>query len=455
MVDREGPRVLVPSRRSSAVAPVACSCESADVTPPPTSPDAPERLSDNALERRVKKWWREGPYDAYIQTTPGLESVLAQELLDLGLAASEADLQHDRGGVSLKLDPAEVMRANLSLRTASRVLLRLGTFPAASPEMLYDRARKLDWEVQLGFGANYALHVTARGSNLQAGDEVTNTVASAISRNMRELGLYPKAAEDAPLEFHVRLLNDYATVSLNSSGELLHRRGVRRHVHAAPVRETLAAAMVQAGLRDAEAPPEVIVDPFLGSGTLLLEAADRVLGLQPGRNRSFAFEHAAWFRPGRWREAQREAERRAHGRPEGAEATATTGDARRAAPHLVGFDNDPKALDAARLNLSAEPYGRIELSEADSTRLDFDAFGVEHGLIVTNLPYGVRLGEERTAAGTARRFLAQLLASRTRWRVALLATPAEAEIAKQLLEVERLLPTRNGGLDVVLVVGTA
>ena len=133
-------------------------------------------------------------------------------------------VQVDRGGVSLPLEPAELMRANLTLRTASRMLLRLGTFPAASPEMLYDRARKLPWEVHLGFATSYALRITARNSKLQAGDEVARTVASAVSRHMRELGLYPKPAEEAALEFHVRLLNDYCTISLDTSGELLHRR---------------------------------------------------------------------------------------------------------------------------------------------------------------------------------------------------------------------------------------
>lgn len=411
---------------------------------------APERLSDKALERRVKRWWAGGPYETYVQVTPGLEGVLVEELASGGFG-DPAGYEVDRGGVTLELDPAEVMRANLSLRTASRVLLRLGTFPAASPEMLYDRARKLDWEVQLGFAASYALRITARASNLQAGDEVANTVASAVSRHMRELGLYPKPAAGAPLEFHVRLQNDHATVSLDTSGELLHRRGFRRHVHAAPVRETLAAAMVLSGLADEPELPDVILDPFCGSGTLLMEATDVLLGLQPGRERGFAFEQAAWFRAGRWREAQREAERRAGAAPLVAAAGAGSG----ALPRLLGFDNDPRALDAARRNLAQAPYRHVEVAEADSTRLDLDSLGAARGLVVSNLPYGVRLRGERTAAETTQRFLAQLAASRARWRVALLTTPPEAEIAQDLLDVEQVVSTRNGGLDVRLVVGTA
>ena len=430
----------------------------------------PERLSPNALERRVKRWWLAGPYETYVQVTPSLERVLIDEAIGVGLITDEAKARPDRGGVSLNLDPAAVMRANLSLRTASRVLLRLGTFPAASVEMLYDRARKLPWEVHLGFHTGYTLHVTARGSNLQAGDEVANTVASAVSRHMRELGLYPKQTEAAPLEFHVRILNDYCTISLDTSGELLHRRGFRRHVHAAPVRETLAAAMVLTGLAGMDEPPDVIVDPFCGSGTLLMEAADVLQGLPPGRERTFAFEQAAWFRPGRWREVQRQAERAAGSvtdvATEGPDAESASTDDPVAAvaagaavaaaplPKLLGFDFDPQALAAARANLASEAYRAVELAEADSTRLDFGSLGAKRGLVVSNLPYGVRLGEERTAAETTRRFLAQLAASGAAWRVVLLTTPAEADVAQQLIDVEQVKATKNGGLDVRLVVGS-
>lgn len=402
---------------------------------------APLRLSQAALKRRVKRWWREGPYEAYVQVAPGLEQVLAHELLNLGLAGNEAELTTDRGGVALKLSPAEVMRANLSLRTASRVLLRLGTFPAAAPEMLYDRARKLPWEIHLGFATSYALRLTARNSKLQAGDEAANAVASAVSRHMRDLGLYPKPADEAPLEFHVRLLNDYCTISFDTSGELLHRRGFRRHVHAAPVRETLAGAMVLEGLDGLDGPPDVIVDPFCGSGTLLLEAYEILQGLQPGRQRSFAFQQAGWFREGQWNEAKREAERRSVRAPD-------------LEPRYLGFDLDQKALAAAQLNVKHGPYDSIELAQADSTRLDFTALGAKRGLVLSNLPYGVRLAEGATPAATTERFLAQLLASGSNWRVVLLATQAEADIAARLVNVERVLVTRNGGLDVRLVVAT-
>src|SRR5680860_215412 len=161
----------------------------ADSSQPPAPPP---RLSVNALERRVKRWLASGPFDCFVQVAPGLVEILADELLDLGLASGRQGLHVARGGIGLELDHEGIMRANLQLRTAGRVMLRLGNFPASSREMLYDRARKLPWEVQLGFAAGYRLRVTAKNSKLQAGDEVTNTVASTVSRSMREVGLYPK-----------------------------------------------------------------------------------------------------------------------------------------------------------------------------------------------------------------------------------------------------------------------
>lgn len=408
-----------------------------------------ERLSENALARRAKRWWREGPYETFVQCTPGLERVTAAELVSLGFATDD-QLAFERGGVTLSLSPAEVMRANLSLRTASRVLLRVAPpFLASMPEMLYDHARRLPWEVHLGFQEEYSLHITSRGSKLQAGDEVAKAVRSAVSRHMRELDLYPRVVDDAPVGFHVRLQDDRCTISLNTSGENLHRRGQRQHVSAAPVRETVAAAMVYEALAGQDEPADVIVDPFCGSGTVLLEARDVLMGAQPGRARSFAFESAGWFREGQWREVRRQAEN-----------TSWLGEAPkgRSAPRLLGFDNDGSALNAARLNLSGGPKGgatplRVELAEADSTRLDLDAFGARRGVIVTNLPYGVRLGGKRAALDVTRRFLGQVAAANAEWRVVLLCSAAEAEVAAEFLEVSSAAVTKNGGLDVVLLVG--
>ncbi|HLR46865.1 MAG TPA: THUMP domain-containing protein, partial [Deinococcales bacterium] len=128
----------------------------------------PEQLSERALERRVRRWLASGPFDGFVQAAPGLEESVARELAALGVET----LAQAEGGVAVRLTAAEVMLLNLRLRTASRVLLRFGSFPAAVREMLFDRMRRLPWEVQLCLAGTYRLHMVSRRSALQAGDEL-------------------------------------------------------------------------------------------------------------------------------------------------------------------------------------------------------------------------------------------------------------------------------------------
>lgn len=454
---------------------------------------APERLSGNALERRVKRWLRSGPFDCFVQTAPGLEPTLARELADGGFASSlagrpagddrparaacgiaesrEPGVAH--GGLAVPLDLEGIMRANLCLRTASRVLLRLDGFHASSREALYDHARRIAWEVQLGFAPGYRLRITSHGSRLQAGDEVAETVATAVSRHMRVLGLYPRATDDAPLEFHVRLVNDRCTISLNTSGEHLHRRGVRTLIGTAPLRETVAAALAL----EAYDGQDVVVDPFCGAGTLLLEASDVIRGLPPGRGRGFAFEHAAWHRPGRWREVRRQAGLdRADDPADAVLATSAAEPGGGALPHgragvrLLGFDTDPAALEAARGNAAGAAYAGIQLAVADGTGLDYssllasasaDGFTTApsetgsgsgaRGLVLANLPWGVRLGDPRVAALTLHDLLGAIARGGAAWDLALLT--AQPELVRRhgayLVRDERAVAV--GGLRVALV----
>jgi len=436
----------------------------------PPLPDEPStgvtRISETALERRVKRWLLSGPFECYLPVAPGLEEILCAELVGLRLAPDRASLKTEYGGVGLRLDLEGIMRANLSLRTASRVLLRFGTVPASTPEMLYDRVRKLDWLVHLGFAAGFRLRLSSRRSKLQAGDQLSNTVASAIARHMREHGLYPKPDDDAPLEFHVRLLDDRCTISLDTSGAHLHRRGTRTHVHTAPLRETVAAAMALTALRGlggpagegvggvTGAPVDVIVDPFCGSGTLLIETTDVLTGAAPGRSRRFAFERAAWHRPGRWRQVQRDA---VNARPPFAATPPGVADgdgAPRPLPRMFGLDLDPGALAAARANLAGAEYQHVRLEQTDSTEFDFTALDARAGLVIANAPFGVRLGNEQSAARLLTRFLDNLAGAAGRWRLCLLVHAAAPVVSHPGVADPTVLEVSAGGLTTYIVSGT-
>ncbi len=398
----------------------------------------------------MKRWLLTTPFDCFVQVAPGLEPLLAEELAALGLLAGAAEPSAERGGVSVALDLDGIMAVNLASRTASRVLLRLGTFPAASAEMLHDRARRLPWEVHLGFEGTYALRMASRRSKLQAGDEVARAVTGGIARRLAPLGLRPRPEPEAPLEVHVRLDHDHCTLSLNTSGEHLHRRGLRTSVGAAPARETLAAAVALLGLAQV-AEPDAVVDPFCGAGTVLIEVADVLAGLLPGRARSFAFEKAAWFRPGRWREVKRRLDRASPAGPVPDPGDHAIDPA--PAPHLLGIDADARALDAARANLARAGHGHVRLHHADSLEMDLGALGARQGLIVSNLPYGVRLGDAREASALSRRFLSRLGQGATRWRFALLTDDADRVASHPDARATAVVRTVSGGLGVAIVTG--
>lgn len=404
-----------------------------------TDPPPAEILTTRALERRVKRWLLSAPFDCFVQVAPGLEHVLLEELTALGLASPDGDARVERGGVALRLDVDGIMAANLALRTASRVLLRLGSFPASSAAMLHDQARRLPWEVHIGFAPGYALRMSSRRSRLQAGAELAGAITGAVARRMGSFGLKPQPDPESPLEVHVRLDHDRCTLSLNTSGEHLHRRGIRTHVGAAPARETLAAGVALLGLSSAPA-PDVVVDPFCGSGALLIEAADLLTGLQPGRARTFAFEHVGWFRPGRWRDVRR--------RLAADEPPRTVG------TRFLGIDSDVAVAAAARANLAVAGHAGVPVHVGDSLDFDFGALGAASGVILSNLPYGVRLGDTKQADALTRRFLSRLGEGSTRWRFALLVNDPERVTGHPDTTVDGLLRTKSGGREVAVVTGS-
>ncbi len=388
-------------------------------------------LTPRALERRIKRWLSGAPFDCFVQCPAGLEGILMTELEALGLGEQAVP---ELGGVTVRLTTVEVMRANLELRCATRVLLRLGDFYAGSSEALFDHVRRLPWEIQLGFNEAYSIKVTSRLSQLKAGDGVERTLKQAIARRMNEVGLSPEPRPDAPLEFSFRFHNDRCYVSFNTSGEALHRRGRRQHVSRAPLRESLAAALARVGYNG----HEVVLDPFCGSGTVLLEAADLISAALPGRDREFAFQHAAWFRDGLWREARRHAEAAAP--PAGA-------------ARLVGSDVDAGARAAARLNHSSSEHADVELSLADATELHLDGYGAGRGLLLSNLPYGVRLTGRAEAGATVAAFIERCRRASATWDFAFLTQHPELFEPRKGLRVRSLVTVNNGGLRVQMVSG--
>ena len=374
---------------------------------------------------------------------PGLEALALAEARALGLPA---ELEPGGGGIGWQGDLRSVLLANGGLRIASRVVVRLARFEARSFAELERHGRQIPWSRIVAPGGAARFRVTCKKSKLYHSDAVAQRLADALTRAVpgaRVEGASRSDEEDAadvPDEnaqlFVVRLLRDECTVSADASGALLHRRGYRQATAKAPLRETIAAALIAASGWDGIAP---LVDPLCGSGTIPIEAALRALGIPPGKNRPFAAE--------RWPGVSRTVGEKV--RAELAEAAARTRSA--TVPAIMGSDRDEGAVAAARAN--AERAG-VAAETVFAVRALSDAAipAGERGWIVTNPPYGVRVGD----AGRVRDLWAQLghvlRARAAGWRVALLSP--EPALERQLrMPLRVVAQTSNGGIPVRLVVG--
>jgi putative N6-adenine-specific DNA methylase len=350
---------------------------------------------------------------------PGLEPALEAEAVALGLGPRRV-----AGGVELEGAAGLHQEANLRLRTASRVLLRLGSFRAPDVGALTRGLGALDLSRVWDGEGTPRLSVAAHQARVP-GAAVPGAAARAwgLSSVARAGPLDEEEAQG--LMLLVRLEGQECVVSADTSGEPLHRRGYRQEVGRAPLRETLAAGMlVLAGYDGAEP----LVDPMCGSGTFLIEGAWMSMRRAPGLERSFAFERFPRFAAAAWAERKARAQAEALSLP-------------RAALH--GFDINAGALGTARRNARRAGVA-LALERRDVRTLEAPVAGP--GLVVANPPYGKRVGEEGELPELYRALGATLRRAFKGWRAALLV-PDEAGLVRALgLPEARSLPARNGGL---------
>ncbi|PIE19055.1 MAG: RNA methyltransferase [Proteobacteria bacterium] len=372
------------------------------------------------------------PISVFIACAPGVEPLLAAEVAGLDLGRPRAV----PGGVTLEGGLGAVHRANLELGLALRVLVRVGRFPARNPRELEARARALPWERWLAPGVALDLRVRCRKSRLYHTGLVAERVRAGITAR---LGAAPTAlAEGQPrARLQVRLDHDRCTVSADTSGAALHRRGYRLATGKAPLREDLARLLLVASGWDRDSP---LIDPFCGAGTIAIEAARWARGIPPGWDRRFAFEDAPGHDPAAWAAARAAAEARI----------------RPSAPPVLASDRDPGAVEATRANAArAGVAADIEVRQAPLGRSALAAsLPADPGAVVTNPPWGRRVsarGKLRPLYGSLGRHLAAL---GPRWGIALAV--GDPGLARALdLHLERALTTDAGGAKVQLLTRAA
>jgi putative N6-adenine-specific DNA methylase len=367
---------------------------------------------------------------------PGLEDLALAEARAIGLPAAPAE---GGGGIEWRGDLRSVLLANAALRISSRVVVRLASFEARSFAELERHARQIAWSRVVPAGSAVRFRVTCKKSKLYHSDAVAQRLALALSRAIPGVrvegagGADDDAADDDAQLFVVRMLRDHCTVSADTSGALLHRRGYRLATAKAPLRETIAAALISASGWDAASP---LVDPFCGSGTIPVEAALMARGIAPGAMRTFAAER--WPGVSRTLGARVRAELAEH-----------------ASPHvpgtIAGFDRDAGAIAAAEANAErAGVSADLTLAVRSLSAAEFPAG--HRGWVVTNPPYGVRVGDgDRVRDLWAQ--LGHVLRERAPgWRVALLS-PDQALERQLRIPLRVAAATSNGGIPVRIMVG--
>ena len=385
-------------------------------------------------------------FHLFAVTVPGLEPFTQAELAVLDIKSRRPQVKampgephEEAGGVEFEASLTDLYRANLHLRSANRILARLGEFNAAAFSELRKKAARLPWEQFLKPGQPVSLRVTCHKSRLYHSDAVAERIAGAMEDHLGKSVPVVKTAltgekvkrDLLPKLVVVRLVHDQCTISVDTSGELLHRRGYRLETAKAPLRETLAAGLLLAAKWDSAAP---LIDPFCGSGTIPIEAALMARNMAPGKNRHFAFMDWPGFDSKLWQTCY-------------AQAVA----AERPAPaQILASDRDEGAIRIAQSN--AERAG--VLADIQFSCRAFSAIEPPSGAgwIVTNPPYGVRVSPTHDPRDLYTHLGDVLRSLCPGWQIGML-TASDFLAGHTHLQFDRALPLINGGIPVKFFVG--
>ncbi|MFC0328901.1 class I SAM-dependent RNA methyltransferase [Paenibacillus sepulcri] len=310
-----------------------------------------------------------------IATSPmGLEAIVARELKDLGYE----DVQVENGRVNFTGGLADICRTNLWLRTSDRVLVKMAEYPARTFEELFEGTKAVNWADWIPEDGEFPVNGRSQKSQLTSVPACQSIVKKAVVEKMKATYGTEWFHEDgAKYVIEVSLMNDMALITLDTTGPSLHKRGYRKLVTEAPLKETMAAAMV---LLSRWRPDRPLYDPFCGSGTIPIEAAMIAWNIAPGLRRSFSSDQWPLIPEELWEAAREEA------------FDSVKDDIPLS---IAGSDIDPDAIDVAEAAVKKAGFARdIKLSVLPVSKAKPEG---EYGCIITNPPYGSRLGDDTEA----------------------------------------------------------
>ncbi len=356
-------------------------------------------------------------------STFGLESLVKEEVKDLGYSLTEVR----NGRIDYKGTLEAIARSNINLRCAERVLLKIGEFIATDFDELYEKTRDLPWANWLPKDAEFPVIGKSVSSKLYSVPACQSIVKKAIVDSLKRKYRQDWFKEDGPCyTIQVALLKDKVTLTIDTSGEGLHKRGYRQLSTEAPLQETLAAAMVKLSRWDGD---RILIDPFSGSGTIAIEAAMLGKRMAPGLNRGFAAEKWPIIPLEIWDRAREEA--RSQIIPE-------------FEPRLImGTDIDDKVTGIARYH--ARKAGVEELIHFQNKAFSDFQTNRKYGYIITNPPYGERLSEKNVVENLYKEMGEKFLPLET-WSFYILTSHSDFEVlfGKKASKRRKLY---NGGIE--------
>jgi putative N6-adenine-specific DNA methylase len=391
--------------------------------------------TDKARARRIKQHVIGREQRFFVVTPPGLEPLCQRELMGLGIPPGDIVLR--KGGLAFTGRLTACYQANLMCRTAGHILMRLQSFTARHFDALEKHARAIPWELYLSTTTALEVRVSAHQSRLYHSDAVAERIFSAVKERLAS-GLPddagPIASEVPAQRIWARLHKDRVTLSLDSSGDHLHKRGLKTHGGPAPLRETLAAAAMLLAGYDGSG---ILCDPMCGSGTFAVEAAMMVKRIPPGWYRTFAFMEWPAFRPAHWDYLRHQAAPRSNPL---------------AAPLIYAADRSRTAVEQlAALLQGSDIEDAIDLQKKDFFGFTPPPLGSHRGVIALNPPYGRRLGQAAATPRLVGEILHKLQRDFRGWQI-ILVLP-EKRLLYQVPFTFKSHHTMHGGRPIWLVIG--
>lgn len=392
------------------------------------------------LEKRIKRHVTGRTHSFFIAVTPGLEALCLEELQSLSLSTSA--FSPEKGGIGFEGKLHDCYLLNLHLRTANRVLMRIEGFKASNFTSLEKKLSSVSWELFLTRGAIPAISTSTKHSRLYHKDAIDERVTASILNRANLVEFYegPKLPASFPQQIFIRVVDDHFTLSLDSSGELLYKRGLKEHTARAPIRESIAAAALRmAGYKG----NEPLLDPMSGSGTFSIEAAMIATKTPPGLFRDFAFMDWPCFGSERWRHIKKESQK----------------DIIELKPFsIIASEKDPELYSALKERIQRFDSSRaitvINMDFFDIKKKDLPAiFNTrEPGLVIINPPYGIRLGTKKSGRELFRNIIKKLQSDFGGWRYALFVH--DQNLIREVPFKKSSILLDHGGLKLALLTGT-